>query len=191
MNIYSNAFHSILKYFKDTEANIDNLIIMTGDFNIRDSLWDLSFPHHSSVSNDLFIIADSSNLDLLIPTNLISTRYSDTLGMSDSVLDLMFLHSDSSKLNRHAIHPSWQLTSDYAPLTITIAIEEEHMINTKLSLPKSSEQEEKFIKEVISAFKSLNITNLRNCEFLEQTVDNLATNIEQAWKSNARRVKIT
>jgi len=106
MIIYSDAFHSTLKYFKDTEANIDNLIIMTGNFNIRDSLWDPSFPHHSLISDDLFIIVDSFNLDLSIPTNPIPTRYSDTLGVSDSVLDLMFLHSDSSKLNQHAIHPS-------------------------------------------------------------------------------------
>ena len=38
MNIYSDAFHSVLKYLKDTEVNINNLIIMTGDFNIKDSL---------------------------------------------------------------------------------------------------------------------------------------------------------
>ena len=38
INIYSDAFHSTLKYLKDTEVNIDNLIIMTGNFNIRDSL---------------------------------------------------------------------------------------------------------------------------------------------------------
>ena len=99
MNIYSNAFYSALKYLKDTETNIDNLIIMTDNFNIRDSLWDPSFPHHSSISDDLFIIADLFNLDLSISTNLILTRYSDILGVSDSVLDLMFLHNDSSKLN--------------------------------------------------------------------------------------------
>jgi len=27
-----------LKYLKDTEVNIDNVIVMTRDFNIRDSL---------------------------------------------------------------------------------------------------------------------------------------------------------
>ena len=53
------------------------------------------------------------------------------------------------------------------------------MIHTKLSLSKNSEQEKKFIKEVISVFKSLNITSLINCESLEQTVDSLATGIEQ------------
>ena len=38
MNIYSDSFHSALKYLKDTEVNINNLLIITGDFNIRDSL---------------------------------------------------------------------------------------------------------------------------------------------------------
>jgi len=29
MNIYSDSSHSALKYFKDTKANIHNLLIMT------------------------------------------------------------------------------------------------------------------------------------------------------------------
>jgi len=80
---------------------------MIGNFNIRDWLWDPSFPYHASISDDLFIIADLFNLDLSIPTNLVSTRYSDTMGKSDSVIDLMFLCSDSRKLNNYMIHPEW------------------------------------------------------------------------------------
>ena len=37
MNIYSDSSHTTLKYLKDTEVNLSNLLIMTGDFNIRDS----------------------------------------------------------------------------------------------------------------------------------------------------------
>ena len=33
---------SFLKYLKDTEVNINNILIMTEDFNIRDCLWDPS-----------------------------------------------------------------------------------------------------------------------------------------------------
>ena len=38
MNIYSDSSHSALKYLKDTKANISNMLIMTDNFNIRDSL---------------------------------------------------------------------------------------------------------------------------------------------------------
>ena len=103
---------------------------------------------------------DLFNLNLSTPTNPISTRYSDTSGESDSVIDLMFLCCESSKLNSHSIHPSWRLTSDHAPLTIAISIKEEHVMTSKFSLSKNSEEEEKFIKEVIYAFKLLDTTNL-------------------------------
>ena len=104
MNIYSDASHSALKYLKNTEVNIINLLIMTGDFNIRDQLWDPSFPYHLFISNNLFIIADSFNLDLSLLTNSVPTRYSDTVGESDLVIDLIFLRSGLSKLNNHLIH---------------------------------------------------------------------------------------
>ena len=105
MNIYSDSSHSALKYLKDTKVNINNLLIMTGDFNIRDSLWDLFFPYHSSISDDLIIIADLFNLDLLIPANSISTRYSNTERKANLVINLMFLCSRSNKLNNHLIYP--------------------------------------------------------------------------------------
>jgi len=91
MNIYSNSSHSASKYFKDTEVNILNLLIMTSDFIIRDSIWDPSFPHHPAISDDLMTIADSFNLDLSFSTYCIPTRYLDTVGESNSVIDLMFL----------------------------------------------------------------------------------------------------
>ena len=178
--VNSDAFQSALKYFKDTEVNINNLILMTGDFNIRDSLWDPSFPHHFFISNDLFILADLFNLDLSTPTDSIPTRYPNIPGELDLVIDLMFLYSESSELNYHSIHPSWRLTSNHALLTITIPIEEEHVMTFKFSLSKNSEEEEEFIKEVTYVFKLLNNTILQDWESLEQVVDLLAASIKQA-----------
>ena len=57
-----------LKYLKDTEVNIGNILIMSGDFNIRDNSWNLNFPYHSSYSDVLFEVADFLHLELSRPT---------------------------------------------------------------------------------------------------------------------------
>ena len=126
--------HTTLKYLKDTEANINNVVLITDDFNIRDSLWDLSFPFHSSVSDDLIILADFFNLTLSSLTNPCLTRYSDIPGESNSVINLMFLHFDSSELDQHSILPESHLFSDHAPLTVTILLSKEIVQTSKLIL---------------------------------------------------------
>ena len=122
LNIYSDSSHSALKYLKDTEVNISHVLLMMGDFNIRDSLWDPSFPFHSSISDDLIMIADSFDLVLSSPTNPGPTRFSDTAGESNLVIDLMFLRCGSVELDHHTILPESHLTSDHAPLSIDIPI---------------------------------------------------------------------
>ena len=46
INIYSDLSQLALKYLKDTEININNVLIMTSDFNIRDNLWDPDFLYY-------------------------------------------------------------------------------------------------------------------------------------------------
>jgi len=180
MNIYSGSSHSALKYLKDTKVNIDNVLLMTGDFNIRNSLWDLSVPHYSSISDDLIIIADSFYFALSTRINLCPTRYSDTAGEANSVIDLMFLCYRSRELNRHSIHPNSCLFSDHAPLSINISIDEEIICTSKLSIPQKSKQETTFVEKVISDLKNLNMSNIANTERLEYIVNQLEAIIEQA-----------
>jgi len=68
----------VIKYLKDTEVDICNLLVMTGDFNICNSIWDPSFHHHSSISDNLIIIADSFNLNLSCPINQVLTTMTMT-----------------------------------------------------------------------------------------------------------------
>ena len=105
MNVYSDSSHTVLKYLKDTKVNLSNLLIMAGDFNIRDSFWDPAFPHHSYLCDNLLIVADSFNLELLYPTNNIPTKYLDSNSGSNSTIDLMFLQSGLRELNSHSILP--------------------------------------------------------------------------------------
>ena len=190
MNIYLDSSHLALKYLKDIEVNIYNVLIMTGDFNIRDSLWDPSFPHHLAISDDLFIIADSYNLAISTPTKYYPTRYSDTIGEADSTIDLMFLRNGSSEINQHSIHPDWCLTFDHAPLTIIIPIEDEIISISKLSIQQKSKVENAFLEEVISSFKNFDTSNITRKEVLEHMVNKLNSTVDQAWNKNTKRSRI-
>jgi len=46
LNIYSDDCQNTLKYLKNTEVNLNNILIMTGDFNIRNNDWDPSYPYY-------------------------------------------------------------------------------------------------------------------------------------------------
>ena len=46
INIYLDSFQLALKYLKNTKVNINNVLIMTRDFNIRYSIWNPDFPYH-------------------------------------------------------------------------------------------------------------------------------------------------
>ena len=81
----------VLKYLKNTEANINNVLIMTGDFNIRDSLWDPLFPNHSVYSELLAEIANSFQLSISSLTSQVLMRYADNQDNSNSKIDLIFL----------------------------------------------------------------------------------------------------
>ena len=159
---------------------------MTNDFNIRDSLWDPTFPFHSSISDDLIIIADSFDLALSSPTNPGPTRYLDIARESNSVIDLMFLRNGSSELNHHTILLESQLSSDHTPLSVNIPITEEIIQMSKLTLAPKSEQETAFIHDIISNLKHLDMSNIVDTEALDRVVNQLRSIIDQAWTKNAK-----
>jgi len=105
INVYLDLSQTALKYLKNTEVNISNILIMTRDFNIRNSSWDPSFPHHSIHCDLLNDIADSMDLYMSKATNYVSTRYLNNQNDLNLVINLMFLYPNSSELDNHMIHP--------------------------------------------------------------------------------------
>jgi len=63
---------------------------MGGDFNIRDTEWDLSVFAHSTASQVLIDLADLFDLMYLLLALSVSTYYLNTNGHTNSVIDLIF-----------------------------------------------------------------------------------------------------
>ena len=64
LNVYLDNQQSALKYLKNTKVTLQNVLIMTGDFNIRDNIWDSLYFFHLVHSNSLIDIVDLFNLFL-------------------------------------------------------------------------------------------------------------------------------
>ena len=101
LNVYLDNQQNALKYMKNTKINLNNILIITKDFIIRDSDWNPSYSHYLSYSDILREIADNLNLDLSTPINPVSTQYMDNSQNSNLVIDLLFLHAKLERLNNH------------------------------------------------------------------------------------------
>jgi len=115
---------------------------MTGNFNIRDSIWDFNFPFHSSHSDSLFDVTDSFSLDISKPLKNSPTRFSNNNHNANSVLDLVFLCFSSPEFNCYCIHLDWRLLLDYALITIDVSICKERISHIQQLLAKGSDEEE-------------------------------------------------
>ena len=164
---------------------------MIGDFNIRDSFWDLYFPYHFTHRASLFDIADSFQLEISKPTEFFSTRYSDNDQDSNSVLNLIFLWPFSTEFDNHHIHPDWRLTSDHTPITVNILIFNKCISTKKWSLIKNSEEETYFIEELTNIIKLMDMSSIQSIEALENIIQILAINIDSAWIKYSKDVNIT
>ena len=83
------------------------------------------------------------------------------------------------------------MTSDYALLTITIPIVEEHIQTKKNLIIKGSKEEKSFINDLIKAFKSINTNNLSDVELLKNVINSFTNTIERTWEKNAKIINIT
>ena len=63
---------------------------MSGNFNIRDTEWDLSVFAYSTASQVLIDLADLFDLMYLLLALSVSTYYLNTNGHTNSVIDLIF-----------------------------------------------------------------------------------------------------
>ena len=129
ININSDTNQSAIKYLKNTEVNVRNVLVIVSNLNIRDSIWNLLFSFYSIHSNLLVDVADSFDLMLSYPTNQVLTRYLDNVNDANSVIDLMFLRPNSLEFDNYTIYSELQYLSNHTPLMVNISIIKEFILD--------------------------------------------------------------
>jgi len=180
INIYSNSNQTTIHFLQQNTINSDNMVIIIGDFNIRDSDWDSLAHHHSIHTDDLFTIADSLGLELSPLSNLGPTIFIDNSHDSNSVLDLVFIPLDNLGFGKQILHPEIHRPSDHVPITIEIGIHSINVNINKWSIRKDSKEEKNFISSIIDSVKNLDMSNIETKENLENSVQQLAAIFEYA-----------
>ena len=99
LKIYSDDHQNILKYLKDTEVNLNNILIMIGDFNIRNNDWNPLYSYYLLHTDMLQEVINSFSPKLSMFINLVPTCCVDNHQESNSVLNLMFLRIGSEEFN--------------------------------------------------------------------------------------------
>ena len=191
INIYLDSSQSALKYLNDTEVNTSSVPIITGDFNIGDSIWNPDFPHHLLHSNILFKVADSLYLELSKPTEYFLTRYSDNQQDSNLVINFMFLRPELIEHNNHSIHPNWKLTSNHASLTINISIFKEYIQTRRQMLAINNKEEEYFLNKLINTIKKINAENIQSKEVLKSVIQLFTYYMNKTWYKHSKITNIT
>jgi len=171
LNVYSNANQSTLKYLKNTEANIWNVLIITSNFNIRDSNWDPLYPFHLVYSNLLVDITDAFDLFFSYSINsFFFTKYLDNENNLNSVIDFIFLRPNFLEFNSYTIFLELWYSLDHALLVVDIHITKEFIQDKRCTIVKNSKEKEEFTSDLIEAIKKINISYLVNKESLELAV---------------------
>ena len=101
INIYSDSNQIALYFLYQNIVNLDNMVIMTGNFNIRDSNWDSYVYHYSIHTDDLITIIDSLGLEFSSSSNPGPTGFMNNPQDSNSGIDLIFLPPNNSGFGKH------------------------------------------------------------------------------------------
>ena len=87
------------------------------------------------------------------------------------------------------IYPDQRLSLDHTPFTVNIAINKELIHIKKYTIVKNSEEENKFITELIESIKKLNTENISSKKVLEQVVQEFTNKMNSIWFKKYRLLK--
>jgi hypothetical protein len=147
LNVYSDDEFGAIKLLERLTDSLPLLFYMGGDFNCRSRIWDQHSTRNSFHVNQLVEVASSLGLSLA-SMPYVPTHFPFNQALNSSTIDLVFF-SDNFPLPSVTVMPEECLSSDHAPMTVSLPLTStEHILWCK-TLPKDSKEELCFLNKFV------------------------------------------
>ena len=103
----------------------------------------------------------------------------------------MFLQANAEEFDTHIILLDLQSPSNHALLVVNIIVRKEFIQDKRRTIVKNSEEEARFIKELTSRVRHIDMTNISDCKTLERTTQKFIAITEKLWIKYSKCVNIT
>jgi len=164
---------------------------MTGNFNVRDSIWDNLYFFHLIHSDTIFDITNSFDICLSSSLQQAPMRYSDNDQIANSAINLMFLQPNSIEFDNYSIHLDLHHPSNHTLLTVDISIEKIFLQEKQYTITSGSEEEEKFITDCIKIVGDLDTVVISNKNILKGLIYEYVTMSELILLKHSRNIRIS
>jgi len=126
-----------------------------------------------------------------MPITYVSTRYMNNFNNFNFVIHSMFLQANAEEFDTHIILLDLQSPSNHALLVVNIIVRKEFIQDKRRTIVKNSEEEARFIKELTSRVRHIDMTNISDCKTLERTTQEFIAITEKLWIKYSKCVNIT
>ena len=103
----------------------------------------------------------------------------------------MFLQPDLDEINNHLILLEFRSLSDHALLTVIISIIKKSIQNKQQTIVRNSEEEEKFVAELMNIIRNIDTTNISNKELLKEIAQEYTRILDLIWYKFCKNINIT
>ena len=177
MNVYSDSSGTSIRVLSD-HVNLPRIDYMGGDFNCPSRHWDLSMNHFTPLAETLSRFAEENGLIYMLNDRKTHSPFN---GSRPSILDLVFLCLVD---NDSYIKIGNRGESDHHPI-ITYFNFPLFSENRPPNIPTNSEEESKFVADVVESLSSIPIPGTRSQESIIHVVKMIRDCIKSAWDSHA------
>jgi len=106
------------------------------------------------------------------------------------MLDLMFFSPDNEGFDNHNILPDKKKPLDHTPPIVCIGIAEVTIKKTIITIPNDSEEERKYLNDLLQVVSRTNIAT-NNTDSFKESIGRLMENMANTWHKYATKKSIT